>query len=309
LKQNIAMTEIQCLPPLDDTSISKPVSPTPSPSHLHTTKTLCSWLPLYLKKTDKTISHLNRILSTPSGTDSLLTTIQYSTLATSTLLSTLSLRRLHSQVLNLLSFARALPANTTILITPYAIQTPTLLRLSQSLKALSALISDFRIFVRLWGLLGIYKWGKGLAENPPKDRVLEMIAWAEVMVNVAYQVLENGAYLSSKCVLGWDARKQARAWAWSSRFWMAHVGLELTRLGYLWSERRRAGQKGKDKEMVGDKEVELGAWRRDLVSNAAYAPLTVHWSLEEGLVGDLWVGFLGTVAGGVGLAQLWKNTA
>ena len=90
---------------------------------------------------------------------------------------------------------------------------------------------------------------------------------------------------------------------------MAHVGLEFTRLGYLWSERRRAGQKGKDKEMVGDKEMELGAWRRDLVSNAAYAPLTVHWSLEEGLVGDFWVGFLGTVASGVGFAQLWKNTA
>jgi hypothetical protein len=131
------------------------------------------------------------------------------------------------------------------------------------------------------------------------------------MVNVAYQVLENGAYLSSKGVLGWDAQKQARAWLWSSRFWMAHVGLELTRLGYLWSERMRVGQKGKDKEIevLGIDDGEVQAWRRDLVSNTAYAPLTVHWSLEEGLIGDFWLGFLGTVASGVGFLQVWKNTA
>jgi hypothetical protein len=302
------MAEIQGLPPQDDASISKPVPTSRRPPHFPSTRTLRSWLPLYLKHTDKTISHLNRILSTPSGTDSLLCILQYSTLATGTLLSTFSLRRLQSQVLSLLSFARALPGNTTILIPPSALPTPLSLRASQSLKALSALISDFRIFVRLWGLLGIYKWGKGLAENPPEDRVLERIAWAEVCVNVAFQVLENGAYLASKGVLGWDARKQARAWRWSSRFWMAHVGLELTRLGYLWSERARAKQKGKEKEMLGDGEEESRAWRRDLLSNTAYAPLTVHWSLEEGVVGDFWLGVLGTVAGGVGFAQVWKNT-
>jgi len=162
--------------------------------------------------------------------------------------------------------------------------------------------------VRLWGLLGIYKWAKGLTENPPSDRVLERIAWAQVLVNVAYQVLENGAYLASKGVLRWDERKQARAWVWSSRFWMTHVGLEFARLGYLWSERRRARSKGKEKEVLGDVEEER-AWRRDLVSNAAYAPLTVHWSLDEGIVGDTWVGVLGTIAGGVDFAQVWKNTA
>jgi len=137
--------------------------------------------------------------------------------------------------------------------------------------------------------------------------VLERIAWAQVCVAVVYQVLENGAYLASKGVLGWDARKQTRAWMWSSRFWMAHVGLEFTRLGYLWSEKARLRSKGKATVEV--EEEENRAWRRDLVSNVAYAPLTVHWSLEEGVVGDFWVGALGTVAGGVGFAQVWKNSA
>jgi hypothetical protein len=151
--------------------------------------------------------------------------------------------------------------------------------------------------------LAIYKWGRSLATNPPKDRVLERIAWAEVGVNTAYQVLENGAYLSSKGVLGWDERRQVRAWVWSSRFWAAYVGLEVTRLGYLWSERRRA----KGKEQLKECEEDDRAWRRNLISNLAYAPLTVHGSREDGLVSDFWVGVLGMIAGAPGFAELWKN--
>jgi hypothetical protein len=48
---------------------------------------------------------------------------------------------------------------------------------------------------------------------------------------------------------------------------------------------------------------------KDLVSNMAYAPLTLHWSKETGLIGDFWVGMLGTAAGAVGFSELWKNTA
>jgi hypothetical protein len=90
---------------------------------------------------------------------------------------------------------------------------------------------------------------------------------------------------------------------------MAHVGLEFTRLGYLWSERMRARSKGKEKEVLEGREEEEMAWRRDLVSNAAYAPLTMHSSFEKGVVGDFWIGVLGTVASGVGFAEVWKNTA
>jgi hypothetical protein len=153
--------------------------------------------------------------------------------------------------------------------------------------------------------LGIWKWGKGLLEQPPKDEVLKKVAWAEVMVNVAYQVLENGAYLASKGVLGWDEKKQTKAWLWSSRFWAAHVGLEFVRLGYL----RSKATEGKGKESVRELKEEEKAWNRDLLSNLAYAPLTIHWSKESGLVSDFWVGVLGTVAGAANITQLWKSTA
>jgi hypothetical protein len=309
----LKMSEIQGLAPPDtspDKAIPLPSAPSlPSPPHpkLPSSQTLKQWLPLYLKRTDALIGHLNRILSTPSGTDTLLMALCYSTLTTSSLLSTISLHRLHNRATAIIEQLTSLPANTTILITADSkIQAPRLLRLSQSLKALSTLISDFRIFVRLWGLLGIWKWGKSLLEHPPKDLVQKRIAWAQVVVNVAFQVLENGAYLSSKGVLGWDAKKQNKAWAWSSRFWAAHVALDVGRLAYEKMVSLGKG-KGKEGELVTTNEAKR--WRRQLVSNMAYAPLTVHWSLEQGIVGELWVGVLGTVAGAGSLRELWKQTA
>lgn len=219
--------------------------------------------------------------------------------------------------------ASALPPSTTILITPSAakalsLQTPRLLRLSQSLRALSSLISDFRIFVRLWGLLAIWEWGSGVLKQAQGegDRTLRGIAFAQVAVNVAFQALENGAYLASKGVLGWSTERQNSAWVWSSRFWAAHVGLDLWKLV---CERRIRGREARaravgrgekvDAEEEEEKRAWLAGWRKRVLVNMAWAPLTMHWSVEDGLISDLWVGMFGSVAGVVGMSELWKKTA
>ncbi|MCJ1266215.1 hypothetical protein MMC22_006098 [Lobaria immixta] len=50
-------------------------------------------------------------------------------------------------------------------------------------------------------------------------------------------------------------------------------------------------------------------WWRQAVVNGAFFPLTVHWSTDQGLLGDRWVGLLGMVAGEVTLRQAWRETA
>jgi hypothetical protein len=50
-------------------------------------------------------------------------------------------------------------------------------------------------------------------------------------------------------------------------------------------------------------------WWKDLVSNVAYAPMTLHWSVEEGLLSNVQVGVCGMVAGGAMLADAWRKTA
>lgn len=152
--------------------------------------------------------------------------------------------------------------------------------------------------------------------NKESDIIVRRIAELQVIVNIFYQYLENGAYLSSKGVMGWNIEKQNKAWVCSSRFWMAHVGLDFIRLAREYVQRKNRGteeEKRTDRPHgdvitdAGDKEF-WNTWKRQMVVNLAYAPLTVHWSLEKGLVGDFWVGLLGSVAGVAGFRELWKTT-
>jgi len=304
------MSEIQGLAPPNtspEKAIPIPSPPPPSRPSIPTLQTLRTWLPLYLKKTDAQITHLSTILSTPRGTDTLLLTLCYTSLLTSSVLTSVSLARIRLFTQKLINRAISLPPNTTLLIPTSALPSSNLLTVSRRLKALSALISDYRMFTRLWGLLAIWRWGKGVfVESTESDLILKRISEVQVIANIFYQYLENGAYLSSKGVLGWSKERQGRAWVWSSRFWMLHVGLDFVRLGREIVLRKEKEQKSEVEE-EGEREWKA-KWRKDMVVNLAYAPLTVHWSLEKGLVTEFWVGLLGSVAGWTGLKVLWHST-
>lgn len=152
--------------------------------------------------------------------------------------------------------------------------------------------------------------GKGAWNSPPKDLFIRRIVYAQVLSILIYQYLENGAYLASKGVLNWGKESQNKVWVWSSRFWMAYVGLDFARLfREYYLKKRRTSTKEKGEEATEQEEAEWAStWRRELVVNSAWAPLTLHWSLETGLVNDFWVGVFGSVAGVVGISNLWKNT-
>lgn len=223
-----------------------------------------------------------------------------------------------------------------------------------SLLALSALFSNLRSSLRLFGLLGIYTWALSLWNSPPPDRILWGIAWAQVFANVAFQALENVAVLADKGVLrkGWEGEvgrvRKGRLWRWSSRAWLVHVGLEVGRLGRVWRlgvGRRTEGEgevegkgkgtgagageeKGKglivrdevadevalkpehDKTITQEqaKAKETEKWWRDILLNAAYAPMSMHWSVEEGILAEPWLGALGLTAAGIGFRQAWRET-
>jgi len=146
------------------------------------------------------------------------------------------------------------------------------------------------------------------------------------------------AFLGDIGVLRVGSRRRARWWLWSSRFWMLGVVGEG---GRLWREgvlARQGGdvvgasegleglavegegeREGLAKEVgeggvqaVGEKEEKIQRtqaskrWWRQVVANAAWAPLTVHWSVEGGVLGEGAVGALGMVAGGVALREAWR---
>ncbi|KAG9232156.1 hypothetical protein BJ875DRAFT_94048 [Amylocarpus encephaloides] len=299
------------IPPPDPSSTSAipaPIPPSTTPPSIPNSKTLLAWAPLYLSKTDAVIEHLDAVLSTPAGTDNFLNAVCYTSLLASSLLRKSVEFKLHGTIKR----AAQLWPKVTLRLGDSG-ENSRALGVAKRLKGLSGLISEIRTFGRLFGVIALWRWGRGVGVrmrtedvDGRKDRIGEMVEASQVVVNVLYQVLENGAYLSERGILGWGKETQNWAWIWSSRFWGAHIGLDFLRLGRECLERRRRVGEGK-KEGMGMGEEERRWWRQVIV-DCAYAPLTVHWGIEGGIVSEFWVGVLGSVAGGMALSNAWRRT-
>ena len=87
-------------------------------------------------------------------------------------------------------------------------------------------------------------------------------------------------------------RLESDLWLWSSRFWAAHVALECIR---LWRERTLTAG-GKGKETVEERTMWEKKWWGSLIMNLAYAPQTLHWSVEGGVLSDVKVAYCGVIA-------------
>ncbi|KAF2251542.1 hypothetical protein BU26DRAFT_518176 [Trematosphaeria pertusa] len=341
-------------PPISTTIPSDPTpsAPTPSsePSKLPRTpanRPLLRRLRVYLlrylthlaRRTDYNLLRLSKLLSSPTSTDALLCTISYTLELVHAVLERLLERRLTDIATTIAEKAEyvLLPGETLIATLPALTSTKILAQTVGSSRALAAIIGDFRIFVRLWGLVGIYAWARETWHSPlgkeagRKEKLVRKVVWGQIVSCALFQVLENGAYLANKGVLttaSWSGEmgkaRETKWWIWSSRFWAAHVVLELARLSILHCYRNASsGAKDeKEKEVLGDGEKEEKLlreenkkddwlWWRDLVSNIAYMPMTLHWSVDEDrtFLPDWSVGLLGAVAGGSLLADAWRATA
>jgi hypothetical protein len=277
-----------------------------------------------LNRIDRTIHRLTTLLSNPASTDALLGTTSYTLTLLHAILSRLIARRLIGEK------AQHAPNSNE------SAYTSLIARILPSIKELTSTIDDHRIFIRLWGLLGLYTWARALSSTPisanigtaptRKERFLRILAWSQIASLVLFQVLENAAYLARKGVLTgpwWaDGRREARWWMWSCRGWGMFVALELLRLAI---QRYPPSQEKEDGARVladGEKEGKLllearekarrerqWDWRRDLVSNIGYMPLTVHYSVEGGLLPDWAFGILGVAGAGALLVDTWAKTA
>ncbi|KAI1500508.1 hypothetical protein F5X99DRAFT_386228 [Biscogniauxia marginata] len=301
-------------------------APKPMPFPL---KDLVTALP---SNVDAFLAHLQRCLQTPSGIDTTLLFVCYASRLSAAVLETATRPAIKRSASQLLALASSLPPSATLVFNSKALPssgTVLALALSRRLKALSVLLSDARTFLRLWGLLGMYFWGRRLvhkrressaaaARGEPHektDRLETAIAWAQLLTCVVFQGLENGAYLASKGVLGLAPAVQAVAFRWSARFWGAFVSLELGRLCY---ESRRRGQRTRAEKFAGDKSAAAvereerdwsEAWRKSVIRNLSWFPLTLHWSLEKGLVNEMTIGALASIPGYIQMRDLWRRTA
>lgn len=311
--------------------------PPPSSSKPRTTPILTHLLSLPTK-TDAFLAHLQRCLATPSGIDTILLFLCYTTRLTGALANSASHSLLNR---NLVALALTLPRGgspstpaTVILTTKtlplsprHAALAALAALLAARLKALSGLASEARTIARLWGLLNMYSWAKRLVLRPAGSATpaAALVDWTQLVACTAFQALENGAYLSSKKIMGWTPAQQGRAMMIASRWLGLFTGLEIgkllaTMLAAAQKEKKKkksgAGdgeekQQGEIEESKSEEEdrVAMEAVRRSMAINLAWTPLTLHWAAETGFLSDLAVGLGGCVPGILQMRKLWKDTA
>jgi hypothetical protein len=259
---------------------------------------------LYSSKTDARLLRLYKVLSTSAGVDSTLTLVGYSLFFVSSQLSTL-------QSLELKLLDRLFGKNaSSVAVKAGTASVVKLADLESSLKILAGMCSDFRTFTRLWGLLGIYALVKKNYFSAPKDPILKAVTWSQTATLALYSVYENGYYLAMKGVLkGWKGQDIKR-WAKTSlKMFLAFVALEFVRLfrsRQLLEERKAKAVSTEEKKAI---ENEEEAFWTATVTNIAYAPLTFHWSSENGQLSDAWVGALMTFIGLVKFRASWALSA
>jgi hypothetical protein len=196
------------------------------------------------------------------------------------------------KTLMLLQYSTKFLVNSSIQLRP---------QLHTSLIKLSSTISDFRILLRFNGLPPLLHYATTLPskekERFPRERRLLKL---QVLANLLYYPLEHAYWLGAHEII--PMTKQRVLWAslWSCRFWALYVLLQFV---YLYEEYKLLKRTGNKNERAWKN------WRRGLIINACYAPLTVHWSVVNSTFPEWAVGCLGTVAALVQWSQTWEATS
>ncbi|KAG5649962.1 hypothetical protein H0H81_001309 [Sphagnurus paluster] len=261
-----------------------------------------------LVQPSETLDHLVRYLGTWSGSDKLFMIIQYTIKLLVPLLN-LRARLQHRAGL------RKTPTSSAA--TAYA--------------KIGSILGDSRTLWRIWGLLPIIQWLVSLERNPQPTRRLLTIERLQGWSMLAYYPLEHLSYLLSHGLIPASipaipylssSSKRIKLDAnslgiWSTRFWALYVILQLGHLcedRKLLQARERNLRKAKGVGLTAAEKQELkqrwDAYRSELITNLAYLPLTIHWSLEKGIIkNDVLVGLFGLIAAVTSFRSGWKATA
>ncbi len=311
-----AAAPIADLPSGEPIPSSTPPSKAPKPQPLP----LGALLAALPSNADSFFTRLSKCLETPAGIDTVMLFLCYGSKLSASVLSSLSQSALRRSAREWITLIAALPRGTTVVFSSptaggkTAIPTAAALALtlSKRLTSLSSLMSEARMILRLWALLPMYFWARRLLRQtfsstsdeksaaPRPSKLEATIEYLRLALCITFQGLENGAYLSSKGVMSWTPAQQGQAFRWSARFWAAYVGIEI---GKLLAARFGPGAQGFATAQ------EKSEWTKKTAKQLAWAPLTLHWGSDKGLVSDTTVGVLATIPGVIQLRDLWASTA
>ncbi|ERF71945.1 hypothetical protein EPUS_06504 [Endocarpon pusillum Z07020] len=275
-----------------------------------------SVLQRYASATDQSIVRLQRLLTTATGLDTFLSTLNYTLYILAYLEAQSPSKATLLQRLLKLSNAgtrgsQNTPSKPLQGIPPSA--TP--------FGTLASLISDTRITLRLTALLPLYVWLRKLVNNNGRqDRSLRAIALAQCISYIIFQFTENVVFLADRGIVSrkWLEKRggSAKWWLWSSRAWLIGVCCDLLRLfreavidpenGVL----LRRTRKGRMETEIEKQQKADRMWWSEVFVASCWLPVCLHYSLQNGLKGvnSGVIGLLGFMAGAQSFMAQWAKT-
>ncbi|ORY04476.1 hypothetical protein BCR34DRAFT_544460 [Clohesyomyces aquaticus] len=275
-----------------------------------------------VRQLDHVILRLNKLLASPGGLSSFLSTFNYSLYVLAYLQTqSPSLTLFARKLLSLLSRRpQIVKPGTTTLVSSGAVP---------PIAALAGMVSRARTTLRLFGLFPLYAWLRTLlaGRKADADPVLHRIALMQCMSYIAYQALENACVLADNgivppkliALLNHGDSTTGRVYLWAYRAWLGGIScdfLRLAREAQLESRRRVVRQRMQEegREIAGGQEEQDAQtdakWWTDLMIATAWFPMAMHFSSTKGLPG--WhvgyMGLCGLVAGSSRAQALWGAT-
>lgn len=258
-----------------------------------------------------------RLLSTTTGLDTFLSTVNYALYILAYFEARSPSRLAFIGRLSTLAGLQLSPSNKGSLAHIGPSQAGS--RSSAPFRTLGTLVSDTRTVLRLTALLPLYAWLRELLiDKDGQDRYLRFISLAQCLSYIVFQFTENVAFLSDRGVVPqkWLAKRggSARWWLWSSRAWLAGVSCDfliLFRKALVKQQRRKRVRYAKVEAEDEESEQSFDQkWWSEMFVASCWLPLSLHYSVQGGLRGMSTgaVGLLGFMAGMQNFAAQWART-
>ena len=254
-----------------------------------------------INTTDSTIDHLAKLLKSPGGLASFLSTTNYGLYIAAHLHSTAPSR---AEILGRLA---SLLGRTPPKIAP-AVANPT--APASPLIPLALTLGDLRTTLRLTGLIPLYVLLKSLIKSKERDTVAYTIKLTQCLSYMTFQLLENIYHLTNKTVISstWTNARfskyggHAKLMTWSCRAWMMGVACDFLRLGREAQVARQTGSYARLNEE--EKRSVDKKWWSELFVATSWFPMAVHYSVEGGI--GLNLGTCGFMANLANFLKLWE---
>lgn len=259
---------------------------------------------------DAFLSHLHRCTKTRGGTDVVLLFTTYALRFTSAVIDDASRSVLHLHARRLIDLFYKLPPSSSVAAPAPPALAALALRFSARLKVLVGMLGEWRTMNRMWGVMGMYFAAKALlqrkraekAEGKPVEVFDTAVEASQVALLTIYHVSEATAWLSHKKVFPFSLQAQGRMSVWSVQAWATYVAIDMIKMFAQRIRRVKSADEAENKKFNAE-------WIKEFLRTSAWAPLTVHWSLPNGLLPEILVAFFALYPSTGYMKDLWRDTA